>query len=114
MSFEPKIQAILDNISKNLDNPRYEHRFKDFNRIIQFEIEGTDEKYVIYIKNLKANIKEGNSDQPDILISGKSETVEGIINGEINAITAVMSRGLTIKGKMADIMDLKKLLALRR
>ncbi|MFX0090705.1 MAG: SCP2 sterol-binding domain-containing protein [Candidatus Hodarchaeota archaeon] len=46
-------------------------------------------------------------------MSGNREVVDGIISGEINAINAVMSKGLKIKGAMADIMDLKKLLSMR-
>ncbi|MFX0064307.1 MAG: SCP2 sterol-binding domain-containing protein [Candidatus Hermodarchaeota archaeon] len=112
MSYETRIQSITDTMSRNLADSRYERRFKDFNRTILFDIEDIGETYIIKVENLKATIKPGIVEDPDISIVGTCQVVDRVINGEVDAISAVMSKDLRVKGNMADILDLKKLISL--
>ncbi|MFX1532701.1 MAG: SCP2 sterol-binding domain-containing protein [Promethearchaeota archaeon] len=114
MSYETQIRSITNNISRKLADSRYERRFKDFNRTILVDIEDIGEKYIIKVENLKATIKQGIVEDPDISIIGTSKVVNRIINGEVDAISAVMTKGLRVKGKMADILDLKKLISISK
>ncbi|MFX1254612.1 MAG: SCP2 sterol-binding domain-containing protein [Promethearchaeota archaeon] len=112
MSYETKIQFITDSMSRKLADSSYERRFKDFNRTILFDIEDIGEKYIVKVENLKATIKQGTVEDPDISIIATCQIVDEIINGEVDAISAVMSKGLRVKGNMADILDLKKLISI--
>ena len=114
MSYETRIQTITDTMSRKLADSRYERRFKDFNRTILFDIEDIGETYTIKVENLKATIKPGIVGDPDISIIGTSQMVDRIIKGEVDAISAVMTKGLRVKGKMVDLLDLKKLISISK
>lgn len=66
-------------------------------------------KYNILLENGKmGNPKIGDIDEPDIRISSSSEILEKILKKEMKVIKAYALGKLKIKGKLEDILTIKK------
>ncbi len=82
---------------------------KTWNKVYQFVVEGDGEFY-IEIKDGKMEVKEGKHPSPIATLSATREVLEKILNGELDAMKAFMTRQLKITGNVLDTMNLKKLI----
>lgn len=82
---------------------------KTWNKVYQIVLED-DGKFYIEISGGSLKITEGEHPNPIATLTTTSEVLEKILNGELDAMRAFMSRQLKITGNVFDTMNLKKLI----
>lgn len=105
---EELVEGIKKMVSK-LDDPAYQDRFKDFDKILQFNFTDTDNYYLVF-KNAKCEIKEGEIEEPDMIITTTSEVIIDIMDGELSPTKAFMGGKIKAKGPMNDMLKLQMLM----
>jgi putative sterol carrier protein len=79
-----------------------------FNRIVQFDITGDKDFYMV-IKGGKAlSLIEGKHAKPDAVISSDKDTMSSLASGE-SPIVALMQGKVKLKGNMSELLKLKDL-----
>ena len=110
---EQVVQGIKKVLGK-LSEEENRKRFKKWNKTIAFSFKEFDKTWTTTLTNgLPGDIEEGGIDKSkkyDILLITNSETWLGILNKEIKVMSAYSSGNLKIKGKMVDLLKLKKVL----
>ena len=86
--------------------------FRRFNKTIQFVYPDLDLSYVMEIAGPEGvkEIKEGTVPRPNVSVILDSDTFLGILNQEIEALSAYGAGKIKFKGAMVDLLKLKKLL----
>jgi len=105
---EELVEGIKKMVSK-LDDPAYQERFADFNKTLQFNFTDTNNYYLVF-KDAKCEIKEGESEDPDITITTQSEVIIDIMDGELSPTKAFMGGKLKAKGPMSDMLKMQMLM----
>ena len=105
---EELLEGIKKMVSK-LDDPDMAERFEGFEKILQFEFTDTENYYLIF-KDMKCEIKDGNTDNADITITTESQVIIDMMNGELSPTKAFMGGKLKAKGPMNDMLKLQMLM----
>jgi len=104
------IQKVLSKLSEE-DNQK---RFKKWNKTVAFSFKELNKTWSTTLTSgLPGELLEGEIDKSkkyDILLITDPETWLGIINKEVKAMAAFQSGKLKLKGKMLDLLKLKKVL----
>ncbi|MFW9998588.1 MAG: SCP2 sterol-binding domain-containing protein [Candidatus Hodarchaeota archaeon] len=108
MADEELVEGIKKMVSK-LEDPAYQERFADFNKILQFNFTDTNNYYLVF-KDAKCEIKEGEIEDPDITITTQSEVIIDIMDGELSPTKAFMGGKLKAKGPMKDMLKMQMLM----
>ncbi|EWH01221.1 SCP2 sterol-binding domain-containing protein [Halomonas sp. BC04] len=72
---------------------------KGMDDIFQFHFSDNGSHYLI-IKDGSLAIEEGEHDDPSVSLSMSSDTLKGVMNGEINGMTAFMTGKLKATGNV--------------
>ncbi len=83
---------------------------KSWNKVYQFVIEDTGEKFYVEISGGKAEVKEGEHPSPIATLTMTSDVLRKILSGELDAMKAFIMRQIKITGNVLDTMNLKKLI----
>ena len=83
---------------------------KGWNKVYQFIVEDTGEKFYVEIKDGSVSIVEGEHPSPIATLTLTSDTLKKILSGELDAMKAFMLRQIRITGNVLDTMNLKKLI----
>jgi len=83
---------------------------KSWNKVYQFIVEDTGEKFYVVIADGKVEVKEGEHPSPIATLALSSETLKKVLSGELDAMKAFIMRQIKITGNVLDTMNLKKLL----
>ena len=105
---EELVEGIKKMVSK-LDDPAYQERFSDFDRTLQFNFTDTNNYYLVF-KDAKCEIKEGDTEEPNITITTQSEVIIDIMDGELSPTKAFMGGKLKAKGPMNDMLKMQMLM----
>lgn len=108
MANEELVDGIKKMVSK-LDDPDMAERFEGFEKVLQFKFNDTENYYLIF-KDSKCEIKEGDTDEPDITITTDSQVIIDIMDGELSPTKAFMGGKLKAKGPMKDMLKLQMLM----
>jgi len=104
------IHKVLSKLSEE-DNQK---RFKKWNKTVGFSFKEFNKTWSTTLTSgLPGELLEGEIDKSkkyDILLITNSETWLGIISKEVKAMAAFQSGKLKLKGKMMDLLKLKKVL----
>ena len=104
------IQKVLGKLSEEENRKR----FKKWNKTVAFSFKEFDKTWTTTLTNgLPGDLEVGPIDKTkkyDILLITNSKTWLGILNKEVKAMSAFSSGELKIKGKMVDLLKLKKVL----
>ncbi|MHA1993905.1 MAG: SCP2 sterol-binding domain-containing protein [Candidatus Hodarchaeales archaeon] len=104
------IKKVLGKLSEE-DNRK---RFKKWNKTVAFSFKEFNKTWTTTLTGgLPGDLEEGEIDKSkkyDILLITDSKTWLGILNKEVKAMSAFSSGDLKIKGKMVDLLKLKKVL----
>ncbi|MHA2054145.1 MAG: SCP2 sterol-binding domain-containing protein [Candidatus Hodarchaeales archaeon] len=115
MSVEEEVVAGIEKMVGKLFEERYNKHFKKWNKTMAFSFKEFNKTW---FTNLTAGIPDvqlseteiDKSKDYDIHFITDSKTWLGIVNKEIKAMAAFQSRDLKIKGKMLDLLKLRKVL----
>lgn len=72
---------------------------KDMNEVFQFHFSDAGSHY-LNIQDGTLDIQEGEHDDPSVSLSTSTETLKGIMNGDINGMTAFMTGKLKATGNV--------------
>lgn len=72
---------------------------KDMDDIFQFHFSDNGSHYLV-IKDGNLAIEEGEHDDPSVSLSMSTDTLKGVMNGEINGMTAFMTGKLKATGNV--------------
>ena len=115
MSVEAEVIAGIEKMVGKLSEEKYNKQFKKWNKTMAFSFKEFNKTWWV---NLTAGIPDEQLNETeidkskayDIHFITDSKTWLGIVNKEIKAMDAFTSRDLKIKGKMLDLMKLRKVL----
>ncbi len=110
MGIKEELLEALGQWASKLDDPSYKERFKDFNKVMQFNFSDTDFSILMEFKDETCTVKEGSVENPDVLIETSSEIILGISDGEVSPTKAFMSGKLKAKGDMKDMLKIQMLM----
>jgi putative sterol carrier protein len=104
------IKKVLNKLSEE-DNRK---RFKKWNKTVAFSFKEFNKTWTTTLTNgLPGDLEVGEIDKSqkyDILMVTNSTTWIGILNKEISAMNALNKGDLKVKGKMVDLLKLRKVL----
>lgn len=103
--------ASLSKMVSKIDNPKYEKRFAEFNRTLQFHFtDDEDAACHIVFNSGTATIQDGIADSPELVITTTKEAIMGIMDGSLSATRAFIGGKVKAKGAMKDLMKLQVLM----
>jgi putative sterol carrier protein len=76
--------------------------------VFQFHFSDVDSHYLV-IKDGSLAVEKGEHDSPSISLSMSTETLKGVMSGEINGMSALMSGSLKVSGNPMLATRLKSL-----
>ncbi|QJQ96232.1 MULTISPECIES: SCP2 sterol-binding domain-containing protein [Halomonadaceae] len=72
---------------------------KGMDEVFQFIFTDADNYYLV-VKDGILNVQEGEHDDPSVTLSMTTDTLKGVMNGEINGMTAFMTGKLKATGNV--------------
>jgi len=109
MSMRETIQGMIDKFHKKIENDEkvreeVEPIYKSLN------IDLGEEKFSLILDHgTIRDFKDGLLDEADITLTTTPEYLQALIDGELRPMRAYMTGKIKIKGKIQDVMHLKKL-----
>ncbi len=109
VSMQGEIQEVIDKFHRKMEKDEnlkheIEHLVKTFN------LDLGEEKYCIKLKDAKIYYFEPVLDpNPDVTLTTTPENLQGLIDGTLRPMRAYVLKKITVKGKIDDLMFLKKL-----
>ena len=109
MTMEPKIQEMIDKFHRRMDKD--EKARAEVEPIVKtLNIDLGEEKYSLKLEHAKVvDFKQGLYDEADITVITTPENMEALIDGTLRPMRAYVTKKVVVKGKIEDIMHLKKL-----
>ncbi len=108
MANEELVEGIKKMVSK-LEDPAYAERFKGFKKTLQFNFTDSENYYLIFDED-KCEIKDGDVDDADMIITTSAEIIIDIMDGELSPTKAFMGGKIKAKGPMKDMLKLQMLM----
>lgn len=96
--------SLLDKLHSRFDP----EAARGMDEVFQFHISDAESHYLI-IKDGNLVVEEGEHDSPSVSLSMSTETLNGVMSGEINGMSALMSGSLQISGNPMLATRLKSL-----
>jgi putative sterol carrier protein len=111
MGTKEEVKKGMERVAAKLEDPELKEEFKKFYKSVQFVYTDLNSSYVMELAGGEVKeIKEGTVDRPNIIVTIDSDTFLGIVNKEIDAISAFSQGKIKFKGAMTDLLKLQKLL----
>lgn len=109
MSMQNEIQEVIDKFHRKMEKD--ENLRKEMEPIVKtFNLDLGDEKYCMKLKDAKIYFFEPVLDpNPDVTITTTPENLHGLIEGTLRPMRAYVLKKISVKGKIDDLMFLKKL-----
>ncbi|APX93165.1 SCP-2 family sterol carrier protein [Halomonas sp. 1513] len=90
-----------------MDNPIIDKLQQRFNAeaatgmddVFQFNFSDADDYYLV-VKDGSLDVQQGEHDDPSVTLSMTTDTLKGVMNGEINGMTAFMTGKLKATGNV--------------
>jgi len=99
------IQALARFIGST---PESKAILEDWTSVIQFDLIGEDEFY-LEISHAAANFHNGKFENPDVVLSGRSDAFFDVITGKLDPDEAYVMKKYTVKGSVVDAMKFRRI-----
>ncbi len=108
MTMEPQIQSLIDRFAQKMEKD--EEARKDVEPLIKtVNIDLGTEQYSMKLEHAAiSEFKPELRPEADLLLTTTPENLQAIIDGELRPMRAYITKKITIKGKIQDLMFLKK------
>lgn len=109
MSMQQEIQAVIDRFHKKMEkDPELK---KDVQHLVKvFNLDLGDESYTLRLKDARIYaFEEGLDENADVTVITTPENLRRLIDGTLRPMRAYVLKKIQIKGKIDDLMFLKKL-----
>ena len=109
MTMEPRIQEMIDKFHRRMDKD--EKARAEVEPVVKtLNIDLGEETYSMKLEHAKVvDFKEGLYDEADITVITTPENLDALIEGTLRPMRAYVTKKIVVKGKIEDIMHLKKL-----
>ena len=93
---------------KAASDPKFESELKGLRKVVQVVV--TDgETFNFILENARVGpLGKGAIANPDIMVSGSTETYDQLRSGELRPMKAYATRKLQVKGSLEDVLRLRK------
>lgn len=108
MTMQPKIQEMIDKFHRRMEkDEKARAEVEPVTKTMNIDL--GDESYNIKLENARITVfEEGMIEDADIYLKTKPEHLEALIDGTLRPMRAYVTKKIIVKGKMEDIMHLKK------
>jgi putative sterol carrier protein len=106
---EELLKEIIDKFNKKVESdPKLKAEIQGLKKVIHVEI--TDgEQYHFTLENAHVGeLNKGTVQNPDIKIIGSAETLLQVSRGEMGVMKAYATKKIQVKGKLEDVLRLRK------
>jgi len=110
MASKEEVITALEKIPSKLEDPKMQKKFKNYDRILQLVFTDLEFDVIIEFDSLKATIREGSIEEPDLKVTTEGKTIVGILDGSLSAMRAFMTGKIKAKGSTRDLLKLQHLL----
>ena len=109
MTMEPKIQVLIDKFHRKMENdPEARDKVLPVKKTVTLDL--GEEVYSLRIEDAKIlDFKPEAIPEPDITVKTTPEVFEQLVDGTLRPMRAYMTKKITVKGKLEDIVHLKSL-----
>lgn len=109
MSMQQEIQAVIDRFHKKMEKDL--ELKKDVQHLVKvFNLDLGDESYTLRLKDARIYaFEEGLDENADVTVITTPDNLRGLIDGTLRPMRAYVLKKIQIKGKIDDLMFLKKL-----
>ncbi len=80
----------------------------DWSSVIQFDLIGEDPFY-LQIANAAASFHNGKVENPDVVLSGRSDAFFDVITGKLDPDEAYVMKKYAVKGSVVDAMKFRRI-----
>ena len=112
MVTKEEVKKGLESVATKYDDLKSNWAFRRFNKTVQFVYPDLELSIIMEFAGSEGvkEIKEGTVPRPNVRVTLDSDTFLGILNREIDALSAFSARKIKFKGAMVDLLKLQKLL----
>jgi len=111
MATKEEVKKGLKRVMAKFDDPELKKEFERFYKSVQFVYPDINISYVMEVAGGEVKeLKEGTVERPNVVVTLDSDTFLGILDREIDAISAFSAGKIKFKGAMTDLLKLQKLL----
>ena len=111
MATKEDVRGALERMRDRLDDPAVQKRLGAFTKSLQFNFGDLGASFVMEVENGQVtSLEEASIQAPDIEITADSDTFLGIVNGQVNPMSAFMSGKIQAQAALPDLLKLQQLL----
>jgi len=109
MTSEEKIQLMIDKFHRRMEkDPEAKEKVMPVKKTLNIDL--GDEKYSLRMENAQIlDFKPELLENADITVTTTPENLDALIDGTLRPMKAYITRKVQIKGKIEDLLHLKKL-----
>lgn len=110
MSMQQEIQSVIDRFHRKMEkDPEVRKEIEPLEKV--FNLDLGDESYTLKLKDARIYYFEpGLDENADVTVTTTPENLMGLIDGTLRPMRAYVLKKIQIKGKIDDLLFLKKLL----
>lgn len=105
-----EILAAIENMVRKAEDPKQQARFKGYSRTLLMRFSDLDVDFVVRFDDGRPSMQQGSTETPDMTVTTDSQTLIGILRGDLSAMRAFMSGKIKADGAARDLMKLQHLL----
>ena len=103
------VQEIFEHIDEGFDPAKAE----GVNAVFQFDLTGDNGgQYWVKVASQQAEVHEGAHDAPTMTITASADNYIALVNGDLNAMMALMQGKVKVKGDMGLALKLQSMFGL--
>ena len=108
MSMEPSIQTLIDKFHSRMEkDEQAREEVRPLKKTINIDLE--TEHYSMRLEDAQiSDFRSQMLDEADVTMITTPESLQGLIDGTLRPMKAYVTKKITIKGKIQDLMFLKK------
>ena len=111
MGTKEELMSSLQKMVGKMDDPKYQSRFADFNKTLQFHFTDDEEATChIIFKEGTATITDGVDVTAELVITTTTDSIMSIMDGSLSPTRAFMGGKIKAKGPMNDLIKLQALM----
>lgn len=109
MSMQQEIQAVIDRFHRKMEkDPELKKEIEPLEKI--FNLNLGEETYTLKLKDARIyHFDTGLDPNADVTVTTTPENLQGLIDGSLRPMRAYVLKKIQVKGKIDDLMFLKKL-----
>lgn len=109
MTMHGTIQGMIDKFHERIENDeKVRKEVEPIHKRVNIDLD--TERYSLVLDHGRINdLRDELLDDPDITVISKPEHLRALIDGDLRVMRAYMTGKIKVKGKLEDIMHLRKL-----